>query len=174
MEKFSDLAKLGVSNEVLSFISEKNDKVLNNEGRSLGDTFKVTGLADTPTNSEIDGKPVSWLDATTDSGTISLATLAGTPKVGKYFNVNQFNMTEVDGNMVSSEVDDSGNPQFEITSDFDIAKVIKFDNNKMSTIARACLEGGLVHNQDLKIVAIRRNFNKRFESWNTYYLFAKM
>lgn len=174
MEKFSNLAKLGVSNEVLSFISEKNDKVLNNEGRSLGDTFKVTGLADAPTNSEIDGRPVSWLDATTDIGTISLATLAGTPKVGKYFNVNQFNMSEVDGNIVSSEVDDSGNPQLEITSDFDIAKVIKFDNNKMSTIARACLEGGLVHNQDLKIVAIRRNFNKRFESWNTYYLFVKM
>ena len=39
MEKFSDLEKLGVSSEVLSFISEKNDKVLNNEGRSLGDTF---------------------------------------------------------------------------------------------------------------------------------------
>lgn len=174
MEKFSDLEKLGVSSEVLSFISEKNDKVLNNEGRSLGDTFKVTGLADTPTNSEIDGRPVSWLDATTDNGTISLATLAGTPKVGKYFNVGQFQMSEVDGNIVSSEVDDSGNPQLEITSDFDIKNVVKFDNNKMSTIARACLEGGLVHNQELKIVAIRRNFNKRFESWNTYYLFTKM
>ena len=174
MEKFSDLEKLGVSSEMLAFFKEKGNKVLNNEGRSLGDTFKVTGLAKTPTSSEINGKPVSWADAITDNGTISLATLAGTPKVGKYFNVGQFQMSEVDGNMVSSEVDDSGNPQLEITSDFDIAKVIKFDNNKMSTIARACLEGGLVHNQDLKIVAIRRNFNKRFESWNTYYLFAKM
>lgn len=174
MEKFSDLEKLGVSSEMLAFFNEKGDKVLNNEGRSLGDTFKVTGLAKTPTSSEINGRPVSWADAITDNGTISLATLAGTPNIRKYFNVGQFQMSEVDGNMVSSEVDDNGNPLLEITNDFDIKNVVKFDNNRMSTIARACLEGGLVYNQELKIVAIRRNFNKRFDSWNTYYLFAKM
>lgn len=173
MEKKEILLNKGVSQSVVDFIEANNDRVLNSEGREVGEKFTIMGIADDPNESVINGAKREWIEVVTDSGNISISTLCGTKKTAKYFNLSEFNMNE-DANtnrMVSEEVDTDGNPQLEVISGFDLKDVVTFKSNKMSDVVLECVEGGSVHGKTLQLVAIRRVYNTRYENWQKYNLF---
>lgn len=173
MEKKEILLNKGVSQSVIDFIEAKNDRVLNGEGREVGEKFTILGIADTLNESLINGEKREWVEAVTDSGNISISTLCGTKKTAKYFNLSEFNMSEdTDNNrMVSEEVDTDGNPQLECISGFDLKDVVVFKSNRMSDVVLECVEGGALNGKTLQLVAIRRVYNTRYESWQKYNLF---
>lgn len=173
MEKKEILLNKGVSQQVIDFIEAKNDRVLNGEGREIGEKFTILGIADNLNESVINGEKREWVEAVTDSGNISISTLCGTKKTAKYFNLSEFNMSEdTDTNrMVSEEVDNDGNPQLEVISGFDLKDVISFKSNRISDVVLECVEGGVLHGKTLQLVAVRRVYNTRFESWQKYNLF---
>lgn len=95
MNKTDELKQLGLSDAVAEFIST-NDKTFNNEGGlNIGETFTIEGIADEVSSFDgEDGKPRYWVDVLTsgDCDRMSLARLAGTPKLEKYFGANAQNV----------------------------------------------------------------------------------
>lgn len=173
MEKKEILLSKGVSQQVIDFIDAKNDRVLNGEGREVGEKFTILGIADSLNESVIGGEKREWVEAVTDSGNISISTLCGTKKTAKYFSLSEFNMSEDTANnrMISEEVDTDGNPQLEVISGFDLKDVVTFKSNRMSDIVLECVKGGALHNKTLQLVAVRRAYNTRYEQWQKFNLF---
>ena len=56
MEKKEILLSKGVSQSVIDFIEAKNDRVLNGEGREVGEKFTILGIADALNESLINGE----------------------------------------------------------------------------------------------------------------------
>lgn len=173
MEKKEILLSKGVSQQVIDFIDAKNDRVLNGEGREVGEKFTIMGIADSLNESVIGGEKREWVEAVTDSGNISISTLCGTKKTAKYFNLSEFTMSEDAANnrMVSEEVDTDGNPQLEVISGFDLKDVVTFKSNRMSDVVLECVEGGSLNGKTLQLVAVRRVYNTRYEQWQKFNLF---
>lgn len=173
MEKKEILLSKGVSQQVIDFIDAKNDRVLNGEGREVGEKFTILGIADSLNESVIGGEKREWVEAVTDSGNISISTLCGTKKTAKYFNLSEFNMSEDAANnrMISKEVDTDGNPQLEVISGFDLKDVVTFKSNRMSDVVLECVEGGALNGKTLQLVAVRHVYNTRYEQWQKFNLF---
>lgn len=87
--KKDDVIAAGISEEVAAFVmsEQRNNRVLNVEGMEIGDKITITGIADKPSESVIDGQSRQWVDVLTtgDRNTISISRLVGTAKRNKYF-----------------------------------------------------------------------------------------
>lgn len=87
--KKDDVIAAGISKEVAAFVmsEQRNNRALNVEGMEIGDKITITGIADKPSESVIDGQSRQWVDVLTigDRNTISISRLVGTAKRNKYF-----------------------------------------------------------------------------------------
>ena len=150
--KKEDVIAAGLSEEVAAFVmsEQRNNRALNVEGMELGDTITITGVADKPSESVIDGASRQWVDVLTtgDRNTISISRLVGTAKRNKYFA--------------------EGRPETEvIAGGYDPAKVLTLPNRE----ADALVEVMSKHiGKTYKVVAIAENCGN-FDQ--TFYLFAE-
>ncbi len=151
--KKDDVIAAGISEEVAAFVmsEQRNNRALNVEGMELGDTITITGIADKPSESVIDGASRQWVDVLTsgDRNSISISRLVGTAKRNKYFA--------------------KGRPETEvIAGGYDTAKVLTLPNRE----GDALIEVATKHiGKTYKVVAIAEscgNFDQ------TFYLFAEV
>lgn len=150
--KKEDVIAAGLSEEIAAFVmsEQRNNRALNVEGMELGDTITITGVADKPSESVIDGASRQWVDVLTtgDRNTISISRLVGTAKRNKYFA--------------------EGRPETEvIAGGYDPAKVLTLPNREADAIVEVMLK----HiGKTYKVVAIAENCGN-FDQ--TFYLFAE-
>ncbi len=151
--KKDDVIAAGISEEVAAFVmsEQRNNRALNVEGMELGDTITITGIADKPSESVIDGASRQWVDVLTsgDRNSISISRLVGTAKRNKYFA--------------------EGRPETEvIAGGYDNAKVLTLPNRE----GDALVEVATKHiGKTYKVVAIAENCGN-FDQ--TFYLFAEV
>lgn len=106
--KKEDALKAGLSEEVANFVmgENRNNRVLNQEGMTIGDKFTIVGVADKPTKHVIDEQSREWVDVLTtgDRNTISISRLVGTAKRNKYFAENRSETEVINGGYDSAKV----------------------------------------------------------------------
>lgn len=151
--KKEDVIAAGISEEVAAFVmsEQRNNRALNVEGMEIGDKITITGIADKPSESVIDGQSRQWVDVLTsgDRNTISISRLVGTAKRNKYFA--------------------EGRPETEVISGgYDPAKVLMLPNRE----GDALIEVVSKHiGKTYQVVAIAENCGN-FDQ--TFYLFAEV
>lgn len=150
--KKEDLMTAGISEEVANFVmsENRNNRALNQEGMEIGDKITITGIADKPSESVIDGQSRQWVDVLTsgDRNSVSISRLVGTAKRNKYFAENRPE-TEV------------------IAGGYDAKKVLTLPNREGDALAAVI---GLV-GKTYQVVAIAENCGN-FDQ--TFYLFAEV
>lgn len=106
--KKEDALKAGLSEEVANFVmgENRNNRVLNQEGMTIGDKFTIVGVADKPTKHVIDEQSREWVDVLTtgDRNTISISRLVGTAKRNKYFAENRSETEVIAGGYDANKV----------------------------------------------------------------------
>lgn len=151
--KKEDAIAAGLSEEVAAFVlsEQRNNRALNVEGMEVGDKITITGIADKPSESVIDGAQRQWVDVLTtgDRNTISISRLVGTSKRNKYFA--------------------DGRPETQvIAGGYDANKVLTLPNRE----ADALIEVKANHiGKTYQVVAIAENCG---QSDRTFYLFAEV
>lgn len=151
--KKDDVIAAGISEEVAAFVmsEQRNNRALNVEGMEIGDKITITGIADKPSESVIDGQSRQWVDVLTtgDRNTISISRLVGTAKRNKYFAENRPE-TEV------------------IAGGYDAAKVLTLPNREGDALVEVMTK----HiGKTYQVVAIAENCGN-FDQ--TFYLFAEI
>lgn len=151
--KKDDVSAAGISEEVAAFVmsEQRNNRALNVEGMEIGDKITITGIADKPSESVIDGQSRQWVDVLTtgDRNTISISRLVGTAKRNKYFAANRPE-TEV------------------IAGGYDAAKVLTLPNREGDALVEVMTK----HiGKTYQVVAIAENCGN-FDQ--TFYLFAEI
>ena len=151
--KKDDVIAAGISEEVAAFVmsEQRNNRALNVEGMEIGDKITITGIADKPSESVIDGQSRQWVDVLTtgDRNTISISRLVGTAKRNKYFAENRPE-TEV------------------IAGGYDAAKVLTLPNREGDALVEVITK----HiGKTYQVVAIAENCGN-FDQ--TFYLFAEI
>lgn len=151
--KKDDVIAAGISEEVAAFVmsEQRNNRALNVEGMEIGDKITITGVADKPSESVIDGQSRQWVDVLTtgDRNTISISRLVGTAKRNKYFA--------------------EGRPETEvIAGGYDPAKVLTLPNREGDALVEVMSK----HiGKTYQVVAIAENCGN-FDQ--TFYLFAEV
>lgn len=151
--KKDDVIAAGISEEVAAFVmsEQRNNRALNVEGMEIGDKITITGIADKPSESVIDGQSRQWVDVLTtgDRNTISISRLVGTAKRNKYFA--------------------EGRPETEvIAGGYDPAKVLTLPNREGDALVEVMSK----HiGKTYQVVAIAENCGN-FDQ--TFYLFAEV
>lgn len=151
--KKDDVIAAGISEEVAAFVmsEQRNNRALNVEGMEIGDKITITGIADKPSESVIDGQSRQWVDVLTtgDRNTISISRLVGTAKRNKYFA--------------------EGRPETEVISGgYDPAKVLTLPNREGDALVEVMSK----HiGKTYQVVAIAENCGN-FDQ--TFYLFAEV
>lgn len=151
--KKEDVIAAGISEEVAAFVmsEQRNNRALNVEGMEIGDKITITGIADKPSESVIDGQSRQWVDVLTtgDRNTISISRLVGTAKRNKYFA--------------------EGRPETEvIAGGYDPAKVLTLPNREGDALVEVMSK----HiGKTYQVVAIAENCGN-FDQ--TFYLFAEV
>lgn len=151
--KKEDALKAGLSDEVINFVmgENRNNRVLNQEGMTIGDKFTIVGVADKPTKHVIDEQSREWVNVLTtgDRNTISISRLVGTAKRNKYFA--------------------DGRPETEvINGGYDSAKVLTLPNREGDALVEVMSK----HiGKTYQVVAIAENCGN-FDQ--TFYLFAEV
>lgn len=139
-----------IPEDVKAFIKERNNKVLNAEELSIGDSFVILGIKKQPTKGVIDGVEREWIEVNTkgDRSSVSIARLVGTPKRFRYF---------------SAERVASG--QTILADDYDESKVVELGYHE----GDALLALEQYQGKKLRVCAIANECGR--DNDRTYYLF---
>lgn len=150
--KKEDAIKAGLSEEVVSFMTSenRNNRVLNQEGMTIGDKITIVGVSEKVSSNTIENVYREWIDVMTtgDRNTISISRLVGTSKRAKYFAAGRPDTTVIKGG-------------------YDAEKVLVLPNRELDAAVAVM---GLV-GKTYQVVAIAENCGQ-FDQ--TFYLFAEV